>query len=73
MKISGNTIFIPGGTSGIGLGLALRFHAAGNKVIVAGRRKELLDRITAEHPGGDPLADQRPPRPARGHRNPGAA
>ncbi|MFJ9381836.1 SDR family oxidoreductase [Streptomyces sp. NPDC101455] len=51
MKISGNTIFIPGGTSGIGLGLALRFHAAGNKVIVAGRRKELLDRITAEHPG----------------------
>lgn len=51
MKISGNTIFIPGGTSGIGLGLALRFHAAGNKVIVAGRREELLGRITAEHPG----------------------
>jgi len=51
MKSSGNTIFIPGATSGIGLGLALRFHAAGNKVIVGGRREELLRRITAEHPG----------------------
>jgi uncharacterized oxidoreductase len=51
VKISGNTIFIPGGTSGIGLGLALRLHAAGNTVIIAGRRTELLDSITAEHPG----------------------
>lgn len=54
IKISGNTIFIPG-TSGIGLGLALRFHAAGNKVIIAGRREELLGRITAEHPGIEAL------------------
>jgi short-subunit dehydrogenase involved in D-alanine esterification of teichoic acids len=51
MKTAGNTILITGGTSGIGLGLALRFQQAGNKVIVAGRRKDLLDRIATEHPG----------------------
>ncbi|MFD7060350.1 SDR family oxidoreductase [Streptomyces sp. NPDC059906] len=55
MKTSGNTILITGGTSGIGLGLALRFQRAGNRVIVAGRRKELLDSITAEHEGIESL------------------
>lgn len=51
MNIEGNTIFIPGATSGIGLALAVRLQAKGNTVIVGGRRQELLDRIAGEHPG----------------------
>lgn len=31
--------------------MALRFHKAGNQVIVAGRRKALLEQITTDHPG----------------------
>ncbi|MFG2056839.1 SDR family oxidoreductase [Micromonospora sp. NPDC048930] len=53
MNISGNTIFIPGSTSGIGLALALELQAKGNTVIVGGRRTDLLDEIAAEHPGID--------------------
>ena len=53
MNISGNTIFIPGSTSGIGLALALALQARGNTVIVGGRRTELLGQIAAEHPGLD--------------------
>lgn len=51
MKITNNTVFIPGATSGIGLELALALQAKGNTVIVGGRRTELLERIRAEHPG----------------------
>jgi short-subunit dehydrogenase involved in D-alanine esterification of teichoic acids len=53
MQITGNTVFIPGATSGIGLALALRLQAAGNTVVVGGRRADLLERIAAEHPSLD--------------------
>ncbi|MCO5994984.1 SDR family oxidoreductase [Actinoallomurus rhizosphaericola] len=53
MDITGNTIFIPGSTSGIGLALALELQAKRNTVIVGGRRTELLEQIAAEHPGID--------------------
>ena len=53
MNISGNTIFIPGSTSGIGLALAVRLQARGNTVIVGGRRSGELELVAAQHPGLD--------------------
>ncbi|MGW4156542.1 SDR family oxidoreductase [Micromonospora chersina] len=53
MNISGNTIFIPGSTSGIGLALALALKARGNTVIIGGRRTDLLEKVAAEHPDID--------------------
>jgi uncharacterized oxidoreductase len=44
MKISGNTILMTGGGSGIGEALAHRFHDRGDTVIIAGRRQEALQR-----------------------------
>ncbi|WP_287931725.1 SDR family NAD(P)-dependent oxidoreductase, partial [Achromobacter sp.] len=42
MNLSGNTILITGGTSGIGLELARQFLAAGNTVLVTGRSEARL-------------------------------
>ncbi len=43
MNMSGNTILITGGTSGIGLELAVKFLKLGNTVIITGRDRHKLD------------------------------
>ena len=47
MNTSGNTILVTGGGSAIGEALAHRFHDRGDTVIIAGRRREALDRAAA--------------------------
>lgn len=51
MKLTGNTILITGGGSGIGLAFAERFLKSGNQVIVCGRREEVLEQAKEKFPG----------------------
>ena len=61
MNITGNTIFIPGATSGIGLALAARLQAAGNTVVIGGRRSDVLQTLAAAHGFGTVTIDTTDP------------
>ncbi len=51
MQISGNTILITGGTSGLGRAFAEQFYKDGNTVIICGRRADRLAEMQEQFPG----------------------
>jgi uncharacterized oxidoreductase len=48
MKTTGNTVFISGGSAGIGLAIAKNLSAAGNKIIINGRDETRLQNALKE-------------------------
>ena len=48
MKTTGNTVFISGGSAGIGLAIAKKLSAARNKIIINGRNEERLQNALKE-------------------------
>jgi Short-chain dehydrogenase involved in D-alanine esterification of lipoteichoic acid and wall teichoic acid (D-alanine transfer protein) len=51
MNITGNTILITGGGTGIGRALAEALHARGNQVVITGRREGVLRAVAEANPG----------------------
>jgi uncharacterized oxidoreductase len=51
MELSGHTVLVTGGASGIGLAIARRFLEAGSRVVVCGRRESALRAAAETYPG----------------------
>jgi uncharacterized protein len=56
MQISGSTILLTGATGGLGGAIARALHARGGKLILTGRRTEVLTPLAAELDGARTLA-----------------
>lgn len=55
LKLEGKTALVTGGATGIGLAIATTFAQEGCRVVIAGRRREMLDKAVASYQGSPPL------------------
>lgn len=50
-RVVDEVVLVTGASSGIGAGLAARFHGRGARVIISGRDRARLESVAARHPG----------------------